>query len=108
MKQMLGVGRLVTHYFEHKKVEKDLGVMDFLFRHYASEAHEKDGHSKKDHQLPFMQLDNNIQVLKHTLPVATHGFACAADEVQQTRYLHFTARSLPGVSIDIWQPPRFI
>ena len=108
MKQMLGVGQLVSHYIEHKKVESNLGVVEFLLRHYASEAHEKDGHSQKDHQLPFMQLDNNFHVLKHTLPVSLDGLSHSDVEAKQTEYLHFVARSLPGVEFDIWQPPRSI
>lgn len=108
MKQMLGVGQLVAHYVEHKKVDANMGVVEFLLRHYASEDHEKDGHSKKDHQLPFMQLDNNFHVLKHTLLVTENGLVQSQVETKQTEYLHFVAHSLSGVEFDIWQPPRAI
>jgi hypothetical protein len=107
VKGFLGLGKLMHHYIEHKEKKSDLGVVEFLYIHYGSEMHEKDGHPQTDHQLPFLTLD-----AISLLPNLTMG-ASSCSLIQDIGFFQeFDSpitpnfEGLTGVCSDIWQPPK--
>lgn len=106
-KGFLGAGKLVQHYLEHKKQKADLGVVEFLYVHYASEKHEQDGHPQKDHQLPFLTLDVVSLIpnwSNNSVPMAWLSIDSPLQSMDRPCIPDFSG--VPGVSLDIWQPPK--
>lgn len=106
-KGVLGIGKLMHHYYQHKEKNRSITVVEFLYNHYASEKHEKDGHPNTDHQLPFLKLDITSQLL------GWNPFNSAVYSVIQPTVSPLTIHPLTknahvraGVMGKIWQPPR--
>lgn len=58
---------LITHYIEHHRLDNRVGIIEFMAMHYWGEDI-NDNDQKKDMQLPFKNVDENIYV-QLSLPV---------------------------------------
>lgn len=111
LSQLLKFPVLVEHYFEHKEINPDLSVIDFLELHYKGNHLENHPHNddyEQDKKLPFMTHTNLLACsfvvsqsvnfeMKTKLPTRQKEKIIATDDFFLNN--HFLS--------SIWQPPKF-
>ena len=59
---------LYAHFMEHRNLDKNIDLMDFLSMHYCGNDL-NDNDQDRDMQLPFKQLDDNISFQLALIPI---------------------------------------
>lgn len=106
MMQVMKLSNLVEHYFEHKNLDEDINVADYLVLHYLSDV-EKGDHNR-DMQLPFKHYSPSFLVFAFNpqsafdIPIPAKEFPDSQKHITSYRSPFHTAEALSN----IWQPPR--
>ena len=106
LNQLLKVPLFVEHFIEHKKLDDNVSLVDFLYMHYT--GHDiNDNDKDKDMQLPFKSHNDCVSL--NFVPLATNQDAIDlilvpiyTDNVAVYKRLNFQSFYLSS----IWQPPK--
>lgn len=101
--------KLVQHFYSHKAIDKNTGIIAFLVMHYYTEdGTDKD--ANEDRQLPFKSMETTAAA--HFISLSPTGY------VEMVSKLSFQINPSFGFFNDlffpsqffsaIWQPPRFM
>lgn len=98
----------VSHYSEHKALNGNMTILNFLRIHYAN-GDQKDADHAKDMQLPFKTHDNcsvqiNLAAPPSVFTIATHKITHTEEQKQYFPHDVFVSSSFFA---NIWQPPKF-
>jgi len=107
--QLLKLPFLVEHFIEHKELNKDITLMQFLYLHYAY-GDVKDADYKEDMKLPFKSHNNTITthlvdaVATTVLKITIH----AKPNFDPLKVLITSEEAFFASSYcsHIWQPPK--
>ena len=101
--QLLKVPVLISHFMEHKSGNENLGIMQFLAMHYATE---KD-HDARDKELPFKSVCDSACASVVYLPEMMYSLVQCPETFAEIQYGEFLPEN-PGLLFQstIWQPPR--
>src|SRR3546814_464337 len=100
--ELLKIPSLAHHFQEHKELDKELGIIEFISVHYGSENPEP----PDEHQLPFKDHHcctghtHSALVSRIVVELAPNQFK---EHPKDTYSFHFTS---PFFNT-IWQPPKF-
>ena len=104
--ELLRLPVLVTHYYHHKEINRNIGIILFLKQHYSS-AKNNNNNSKEDNQLPFKST-HTYAVNLISLPAL---ISCEISTKKE--WLKITSFYIPNhlqlpdkFAANIWQPPR--
>ncbi len=104
--QLMKLSILVEHYFEHKDMNNEISVIDFLKMHYAK-GDVKDADHDRDMQLPFKHFSPTSLIFiffqSPVFSITEKIFFISA--MKQTRLYQSPHHSSESLS-NIWQPPR--
>lgn len=100
------VSTLIEHYYEHRSLDIDLGIIDYLIMHYVDDTNKHADHDR-DMQLPFKQgtaISFAIVFFEHPkfdLPQKSDYLS-----VSQTLSQYKCPYQAKETLFRIWQPPR--
>lgn len=108
LSQLLKLGYFVEHYIEHKSINEELSILDFIDIHYVQPTVIDDDYAE-DMQLPFKThndchssiLNNIINDTNREISIITPFITYAA---QHKAYINPTIKS--QYLDEIFQPPR--
>jgi hypothetical protein len=104
--QLMKLSILVEHYFEHKHMDTEISVIDFLAMHYAK-GDVKDADHDRDMQLPFKHFSSTSLIFTFfqspVFSIAEKIFI--AGTMKQTLLYKSPHHSSESLS-NIWQPPK--
>lgn len=104
--QLLKLPTLVAHYMEHKKLNQDISIVDFLAMHYSGN-NLNNNHDDRDWELPYKSID--FQNLVHSyVPLAK---ACVIKQASyqpvHINYPVFRDQYLPQPALSaLFRPPK--
>ncbi len=105
--QLIKLPILVEHYFEHKRIDKCITLLEFIQMHYLMDESNNPDYAR-DMQLPFKTIEVNSISTFVVIPFV--GFQLFKPDLN----LHSTVISgrlqwHSGLFLDhIWQPPKLI
>ncbi len=105
--QFLKVPLLVSHYIEHKKESPKMSLLDFLGLHYKHQDHANKKDTNQDHNLPFLNLNNVLNVVclsPHSIYFEPNTKVLIINSQKQT-LLNESYKEFAFLKA-IWQPPR--
>jgi hypothetical protein len=107
LKEFLKLSDLVEHYEEHKKDNKNISFVGFLWMHYSTTS-DHDGDAEKDNKLPFKKHDHCF-VADNTFSIHKNSsFTFQSPEQIVSASFNSHSSFIPsGISNNIWQPPKF-
>jgi len=106
--QFLKLPLLIEHYLEHKSINQNLTVIDFLAIHYARNI-SNNADYKKDASLPFNSQDDCIKSDNdNILPLNYSSIICKPIVIEIKMFVNFQQNFLhSSFYSNIWQPPKF-
>jgi hypothetical protein len=97
---------LVHHFFEHKHLQSDLTLTDFLYMHYVVD-HDGDSDNDKDHHLPFKTHDNNTTLSVAFFPLCESNIAAIHFPSSSNKHCVLADGLYLSAHLSaIWQPPK--
>ena len=104
--ELLKLPVLVTHYYHHKEINSNIGIILFLKLHYSC-AKNNNNNSKEDNRLPFKST-HTYAVNLISLPALI-----LSETSTKKEWLEITSFYIPNhlqlpdkFGANIWQPPR--
>jgi hypothetical protein len=105
--QLLKLPILIEHYFEHKRIDKCIGFLEFIQMHYLMDESKNPDYAR-DMQLPFKTVEVNSIMTFVLIPLLEFRLVNPDLNIQSTipsNHLHWHS----GMFMDhIWQPPKSI
>ena len=108
--QLLKLPFLVEHFVEHKKQNKHITLIDFLYLHYAN-GNVKDADYEKDMKLPFKTYSNHVSlniigivansIMKEVFRLKSNFIQLKLNILSKESFFASSYHS------NIWQPPKY-
>lgn len=104
--QLLKLPTLIQHFTEHRALNHDLSLMEFLAIHYVH-PNQNDADHDRDMQLPFKSTDCvQTSLLSFFVPYH-HNIVVEIPALPSVTYSPVKSEWIPSIhSADIWQPPK--
>jgi hypothetical protein len=103
--QLFKLTNLITHYFQHHRLDNSLSFLDFLENHYSGD----DGTTSDDdmdQKLPFRHLNPNTLFGVYA-PMVSELSVTDNQHLQSTKYGNLQRQKVPSEHVLlIFQPPR--
>ena len=106
-RELLKLPLMVSHFYDHRGEDKQIGVIAFLIMHYSKE-NGTDEDSKEDTRLPFNSAEcaTTLVLVSSTPPDATE-IQPGSHAVDSKNFCMQPGSFLPSQYLaSIWQPPR--
>lgn len=107
LNQMVRLPVLFHHYQEHSTEQNGCSFWDFLTMHYGGPVNHADDRHGDHGKLPFKPCDAKLLVLGSTPaePLADTLVRLFPSPILSEHH-GYVARTRPGISVSVWQPPR--
>ncbi len=107
LSQLLKLPSLITHFKEHKELNKDITLLQFLYIHYA-QGDVRDADYDKDMKLPFKTHDNCSVQISVAIPPTflVSGNKSAYTNTANCKYILTNESVTSSYLSSIWQPPK--
>ncbi len=110
LQQLFKLPVLVQHYYEHKQIDKNIGVIAFLKLHYFEEEDGADADDKRDQQLPFKSVADFISPTTTNANPTAHTEIVIKPEITGKPVQNPVNKTLISSQFlsAIWQPPKAV